>query len=183
MIFVQRAATAVSLAGFVLVGPVSAQIMSSGTGCVPGNWYLDNTDLFLSITEGLAQGQSGTEFSLQEISGDYIANIDPDGGAITVTWQDWQMRGTADTTRAGSFPVVVRFDGAQYYDLTAMDETNMAVVLTRDALNTSVTMRGMTVPNAPNMVPAMAGGTWTCAVDTFTLTSEGQTWTFNRADF
>ncbi len=167
----------------VLGAPSHAQSVAEGTGCLAGNWYLVNTDLFLSIVEGSSQSQTGTKFSLQEITGDYIANIDPDGGTVTVTWQNWEMRGTADTQRSGSFPVTVRFDGAQYYDLMSMDDTTMAVSLRRDALNTSVTMGGMSVPNAPNIVPPMAGGTWTCVVNVFTLTSEGRVWTFDRADF
>ncbi|GAB4282064.1 MAG: hypothetical protein Kow0058_00370 [Roseovarius sp.] len=176
----QALSPAVLLFGLASTGV--AQTSATGMGCLPGNWYLNNQDLFVAIVEGLKASDSGTDFTLSEIEGDYLANIDVEQGKLTVTWDDWVMRGIAKT-RNGTFDVTMRLNGNQYYDIATIDDQNMAVSLTGDAMNATVTFAGMSVSDPDKSVPRFSGGAWNCQVDTLAITSDMGKWTFQRADF
>lgn len=174
---------AVLLSG-VAAGTAGAQQAtdSTGPGCLPGNWILDNTALFVAMREAMQASRSGTDFRVEGIEGDYVARIDPDGGAVDVTWNDWVMTGQA-TTRDGTFPVRLRLDGLQRYDLTDLSDDAMALALTHQGVDATVSFAGMTVTDPQITIPALTGGAWTCHVDRLTVTSEGREWPFARADW
>jgi len=155
---------------------------SSGKGCLPGNWYLDNTGIFLAIREQMRQQNNGTDFTLETIHGDYVARIDPEARKIDVTWSDWVLEGLA-RTKNGAFPVVMRLNGLQSYEMTDLSETEMSVALQHDGLNATVSFNGMVVNNPNIQMPFFSGGAWDCAVDSLSVMSEGRDWRFERADF
>jgi len=129
----------------------------------------------------MRKGASGTDFTLEGIKGDYLANIDPDKASVVVTWDKWIMEGTA-VTNNGTFPVQLRMDGRQEYELIEMTETTMGVALKRDAVNATVTFAGMTVSDQEVDIPKFSGGSWICNVDNLTLISDDHTWNFERAN-
>jgi hypothetical protein len=182
----RRCLAAMALGAVVLAVPGGARALSptdsSGEGCLPGNWYLDNTAIFLAIREQMRAQNTGTDFTLETIHGDYIARIDPQARKVDVTWNDWVMEGFARTAN-GAFPVRMRLDGLQSYEITEFSATAMAVALRHEGLSATVSFSGMVVSNPMIEMPRFSGGAWDCAVDTLSVVSEGRDWRFDRADF
>jgi len=182
----RRFVMAMALGAVAMAAPGSARALSptdsSGEGCLPGNWYLDNTVIFQAIREQMRQQDNGTDFTLETIYGDYIARIDPAARKVDVTWSDWVLEGVA-RTKNGAFPVQVRLDGLQSYEVTDFSETAMSVALRHDGLNATVTFNGMVMSDPMIDMPRFAGGQWDCAVDKLSVLSEGRDWRFDRADF
>ncbi len=182
----RRGVAVLALGAATLVVPGGAAALdptdSTGEGCLPGNWYLDNTVIFQAIREQMRHQNNGTDFTLETIHGDYIARIDPAARKVDVTWNDWVMEGMA-RTQAGAFPVRLRLDGLQSYDMTDLTETAMGVALRHDGLSATVAFNGMVVSDPMIDMPRFAGGQWDCAVDSLSVLSEGRDWRFERADF
>lgn len=150
--------------------------------CLPGNWILDNTSLAVAMDRSIRRGVNGTDFRLDSIKGDYLAKIDPAESQVVVTWDDWVMEGTA-TTKNGTFPVRLRLDGRQEYAVADLTDTTMAVGLTREAVNATVSFAGMNVTDPMIDIPPFSGGEWSCQANALNLNSEGNTWNFERADY
>lgn len=152
-----------------------------------GQWILDNTSFAQAIIAGLKQsaGNSGTKFTLDTIKGDYVATINTETSKILVDWYNWEMHGTAETKRSGTFKVVVNINGQQQYAIRSIDESDkpsartMAVALLKDGARAKVSFRGMETATKME-IPSLSSGSWTVHDDVFTLASEGQTWKFDR---
>ena len=174
-------ATAIAAAAALMmpIGAAAQEAAKAKLDCLTSTWRLDDAGLEADLAEAFSQSQSGTEFELGGISGNYFADIDPIGRSVQVRWDNWTMTGRAKT-RGREFDVEMVLQGTQSYELTSISQERMTVALTNNGVSASVTFGGMSVPNATVQVPPFRGGAWSCKDDTFKLQPNRRTWVFQR---
>ena len=159
---------------------------TASSACLVGAWRLDNASIAKAMQEALQHSTSGTQFTLEEISGSYVATIADELDEVTVLWDGWQMKGTAVTPN-GTFPVTVSLSGTQGYSVTNFTDGNqaadrtMAVQLEYDNVVSTVSFAGQTFSNLTIQIPRWADGTWDCGAETFVVYNDGITWEFTRS--
>ncbi len=134
---------------------------------LPGTWILQSESLGKSLTEQFQKAAGeGATFKLGKLSGDYIAEIDPEASKITIHWKEWKMESV--TRRAGlglAVSLEVTVKGTQEYKIVQLtsgkkpESRKLLVKLVKDDTTSESFFQGSKMRTKVDL-PKLRSGHW-----------------------
>ncbi|MBL48467.1 MAG: hypothetical protein CMP28_05895 [Roseibacillus sp.] len=155
---------------------------------LPGTWILESESLGRSLTEQFQKAAGrGMAFTLDKLTGDYLAEINSDKSKIIVHWKDWKMESVA---KRDDFKVAlaVSVTGKQEYTIVkltsgkAPESRKILLELSKDETKSQSFFQGARIRSKVDL-PALASGHWSINEGILHLQGIKQKvpWKFKRA--
>ena len=152
-----------------------------------GSWTLQGESLGRSLTTQFQKAAGkGATFKLSKMTGDYMAEINPELNRITVLWKDWKME---SVTSRGDLAVTltVAVEGSQEYEIVELIDSEkretrkIRVRLIKDETTSESFFQGARMRTKVDL-PGLTSGHWAISEGILYLqgSQQEEAWKFDQ---
>ena len=173
--------------GTLGVAKVVVPAESSSDDKLPGTWILQSESLGRSLTEQFQKAAGrGMNFTLGKLSGDYLAEINPDKSKITIHWKERKMESVAKRDEFKA-TLAVSVTGKQEYKVVKLTSgenpgsRKILLELTQDDTKSQSFFQGTKIRSKVDL-PGLTSGHWSISEGVLHLqgTKQEVPWQFTR---